>query len=197
MLYLSRWCNHIENMTLARSTYNEYFIQWTLLSVHNLDSLKEVLHLLWYLHLQENPECFIHSTQWAPAWDHWGFIKEDEKTPVQRTKEKGRNPIQKLSGQTNVQHDKLKATSLFCFITLISTGGSPEENLESQLIPAKQKHSQVTLKTHQGHQAQKSEGFWLFSTMENTKNKTKPKQKTKPKKPHHRKQQQKPTPNYI
>lgn len=33
--------------------YNEYFIQCILLSVHNLNSLKEVLHLLWYLHLQK------------------------------------------------------------------------------------------------------------------------------------------------
>lgn len=74
-----------------------------------------------------------------------------------------------FQAQPNVQHDKLKATLLSGFITLISTGGSPAESLARHVISSKQKHSQVTLKTHQGHPAQKSEAFLLFQAMGNTK----------------------------
>lgn len=99
-----------------------------------------------------------------------------------------------FQAQTNVQHDrqtqlkqhdktKLKATLLSRFITLISTGGSPEESLARQAIPAKQNHSQVTFKTHQGHQAKRVKGFWCSRPWETLKTKTKRKQKTTPKKP--------------
>lgn len=195
MLYLRRWCNHLENMTLASSMYNEYFMQWTLLSVHNLDSLKEVLHLLWYLHLQENQ----NASSIVPNGLLPGIIKAlKKKMRKLQCKEQRRKEeiwFRSFQAQTNVQHDKLKATPLFCFITLISTGGSPEESLERQLIPDKQKHSQVTLKTHQGHQALKNEGSWLFPTMENAKKQNQNKKQLQ--KNHHRKQQKKPTPNSI
>lgn len=86
-----------------------------------------------------------------------------------------------FQAQTSVQDDKLKATLLSHFITLISTGGTPEESLARQVVPAKQKHSQVTLKLTRESSPKRVKAFCCSQTVETLK-----------KKPN-----QNPTPNYI
>lgn len=51
---------------------------------------------------------------------------------LQWKEQKRKEETWSFQAQTNVQHNKLKAILLSRFITLISTGGSPEESLAKQ-----------------------------------------------------------------